>query len=496
MVPVEYYLTVASGLLLISILFSKASGRLGIPGFLIFILVGMLAGEDGPGRIQFNNPWMAQSLGVIALALILFSGGLSTDWQYVKPVWRKAASLATVGVLVSTFSLGAFAAWFLNLGWVEGMLLGAIVSSTDAAAVFSVLRARSANLKGNLRPLLELESGSNDPMAVLATVGAIEWLMNPAATAGHLGLQFAKQLLLGGALGYAFGRGALLLINRLKLDHEGLYPVLTLTLILLLYGVTTLLGGSGFLAVYLAGLVLGNHAFTHKKSLVHFHDGLAWLMQIAMFLVLGLLVAPRNLIPIAPAALAISLFLIFVARPLSVWLSLPVSDLSARERLLVSWVGLRGAVPIVLATFPLLAGYANAELFFNLVFFIVLTSSLLQATSIPAVARLLRLEAPAESGRRLPLEFERPEGTDTELLDFIIPYGGSAVGKSILDLGLPKDSLITLVCRDEKFLVPGGGTILQEGDVIMVLTNAESLAETRRALTEVREDEETAGEEV
>jgi potassium/hydrogen antiporter len=394
MISFDYVLLAAAVLLILSVLASKASGRLGVPALLLFLGVGMLAGSDGPGGVHFEDAHVAQSLGVVALVFILFSGGLSTEWESVRPVLGKALGLATAGVLLTAVFVGLFAAKVLGFSLLEGMLLGAIVSSTDAAAVFAVLRSRSVGLKGELRPLLELESGSNDPMAVFLTTGLIGVLGGQGESLGGLIPSFLKQMALGALLGVGMGRAAVTVLNRLRLEYEGLYPVLSLALVLFTYGVAYAVGGNGFLAVYLAGLVMGNDDFIHKQSLMRFHDGVAWLMQIAMFLVLGLLVFPSRLVPVAAAGLAVSLFLMLVARPASVFVTLAFARGGWREKAMVSWVGLRGAVPIILATFPLLAGLPQAETIFNLVFFIVITSVLLQGTTLPRAARWLGVDAP------------------------------------------------------------------------------------------------------
>ena len=389
-------------LLLLSIISSKASSKLGIPALLLFLTVGMLAGSEAIGGIEFDDPVLAKSIGDLALTLILFAGGLDTQWQQIRPVLWKGLTLSTVGVVLTMLLLGSFA-WFVlgsfssfdigtkGITWLEGLLLGAIVSSTDAAAVFSTLRSSNLALKGDLQPLLELESGSNDPMAVLLTTSLIGIMTTADASIINLGISLIQQLVVGSVLGYGFGLGSVGVINHLRLGTQGLYPVATLALALLTFGVTSIFGGNGFLAVYIAGLVLGNRRLVNREIILSFHDGLAWLMQIAMFLVLGLLVFPSRLLPIAGVAVAMSLFLMFVARPLSVFLSLAFTHVSFREKLFISWVGLRGSVPIILATFPLMAGIAQADRVFNVVFFLVLTSVLIQGLSLAPVARWLGL---------------------------------------------------------------------------------------------------------
>ena len=478
MTSIDHILVAASILLLLSVLASKASAKLGVPALLLFLVLGMLAGSDGPGGIYFDDAHLAQSLGVVALALILFSGGLDTEWASVRPVLWKGLALSTAGVLITAMLVGLFAKVVLGFTLVEGVLLGAIVSATDAAAVFSVLRARSVGLKGDVRPLLELESGSNDPMAVFLTTGLIGIMTQPGARWFSLVPMFIQQMAVGAALGYAMGKLVVFVMNRLALEFDGLYPVLTLSLILLTYGGTAELGGNGFLAVYITGLVMGKSDFIHKRSVMRFHDGLAWLMQIAMFLALGLLVFPSHLLPIVGLGLLASLFLMLIARPISVLATLAFSGMKFNEKLMISWVGLRGAVPIVLATFPLLAGMPKAEIIFDLVFFIVLTSILLQGTSIPLFARLLKLEAPVRD-KIQPLELERSPGLTSELVDVEVPRGSRVIGKQIVAAGFPKGALIVLIGRGDEFIVPNGGTAIELGDRLLVLAGEEDLAATR-----------------
>ncbi|MGH7388246.1 MAG: potassium/proton antiporter [Candidatus Rokuibacteriota bacterium] len=482
MPSIDHLLLGAALLLLLSVVASKTSGRSGVPVLLFFLAIGMLAGSDGPGGIYFDDPWLAQSLGVVALVVILFAGGLDTDWRSVRPVLHHGLGLATFGVLLTALCLGGFVSTALGYPLVEGLLLGAIVSSTDAAAVFAVLRSRNVGLRGHLKPLLELESGSNDPMAVFLTTGLIHLITTPAASMAGLLPGFVVQMGLGAAAGYGLGRLTILAVNRIRLEYEGLYPVLTLSLVLLTYGATATIGGNGFLAVYVAGLVVGNHELIHRNSLMRFHDGLAWLMQIAMFLTLGLLVFPSRLLPIAGVGLVVSLFLMLVARPLSVLLVLSLADMPFREKLLVAWVGLRGAVPIVLATFPLLAGVPRAEALFNLVFFVVLTSVLLQGTSIPRIAQWLGVDAPIPAPPRGPVEAVAADARGSVLTEFRIPERSAVVGRQVVDLGLPDRALIVLIKRKDDVIVPGGGTVIEADDALVVLCEPPSIEGTRRLL--------------
>ncbi|MFN8008318.1 MAG: potassium/proton antiporter [Terriglobia bacterium] len=482
----DYILVGASVLLLISVIASKASGRLGVPALLIFLGIGMLAGSEGPGGIEFDNASLAQSLGVVALSFILFAGGLETQWQAIRPeIWR-GLSLSTLGVVITAALVGLFATWVLKFSLLEGLLLGSVVSSTDAAAVFSVLRSRSVGLKGGLKPLLELESGSNDPMAVFLTLGLIRIMSNPEASLWNLVPAFFLQMGLGAILGFVLGKAMIVLLNRLRLEYEGLYPVFSLAGVLFIYGISATAGGNGFLAVYVAGILLGNNEFIHKKSLILFHDGLAWLMQITMFLALGLLVFPKRLPPVAGVGLLISLFLMFVARPISVFAGLLFARLNIRRKLMISWVGLRGAAPIILATFPLVARIPKADTIFHLVFFIVLTSVLMQGTTIPQAARRLRVAAPLSKKRQYPLEFVPAVDRNSDLVEITIPEDSPILGKQIVDLRLPKNALIVLINRNENFIVPRGGTILESGDQILVLSDKKALADVR-SIVEAKE---------
>ncbi|MCE5337952.1 MAG: potassium/proton antiporter, partial [Methanomicrobiaceae archaeon] len=335
-------------------------------------------------------------------------------------------------------------------------------------------------LQGNLRPFLEFESGSNDPMAVFLTTGIIALILTPGSSVLALIPMFVQQMVVGGLLGYGLGRFVVFLINRLKLESEGLYPVLSLSMVLLTYGLTATVGGNGFIAVYVAGLVMGNSIVVYKKSLIRFHDGIAWLMQIVMFLALGLLVFPSELVPVIVPGVLTAFFLILVARPVAVLLTLLPWKMPMNEKALVSWVGLRGAVPIILATYPLVAGVPDADMIFNIVFFIVLVSALVHGTSIPSVARWLGLAAPLQEKRKLSREFDVDPDTPSELIELVIPPDAPAVGKQVVDLGLPKGALIILMQKGDERFVPGGSTVIEAGDTLLLLTT-DDLVENVRA---------------
>lgn len=473
----ENILLIGALLLIASILASKTAGRAGIPVLLLFLGIGMLAGSDGIGGIAFDDPQIAQSLGVVSLAYILFSGGLDTKWKSIKPVLGPGLALSTLGVLLTALSVGGFAYWLGNFSFMESLLLGAIVSSTDAAAVFSILRTKSIGLKGQLRPLLELESGSNDPMAYFLTIGLTSLISIQGFTFSSLLPVFGLQMLVGGLGGFLLGRGTVLLFNKIQLEYEGLYPVLMLALVMFIYGVLDKLGGNGFLGVYIAAVTIGNGKMIHKKSMIKFFDGIAWLMQIIMFITLGLLVFPSQVIPVMGVGFIVAIFLILVARPLGVFASLSLFKFNLRDKLFISWVGLRGAVPIVFATFPLIAGVESAKMIFNVVFFIVLTSVALQATTLSFVAKLLKLAVPEGMKKKSLLDLELSDSFKNALIEIEIPNGSSIHGKRIVELGFPNTSLIVLINREEKFITPNGHTEIASGDKLMVMMNSEDEGE-------------------
>jgi cell volume regulation protein A len=484
----ELTLIVAAALLLLSVVSSKISDRFGVPTLLVFLVIGMLAGSDGPGGIYFDDPALTQQVGIVALSIILFSGGLDTHWRAVSRTLKESLVLATLGVLLTAGVMAAFAMLALRLSWLEAFLLGAIVSSTDAAAVFSILRSRGVAIQARVRALIELESGSNDPMAIFLTIAVIQVLTGAVTSPLAFGRLFLAQAVFGLIGGLVAGKVGLFLINRLRLGYEGLYPVLTLALILGVYGATASLGGSGFLAVYVAGIVMGREDFLHKRSLVRFYDGTAWLMQITMFLTLGLLVFPSRMVSIWQPGILLALALMLAARPVAVFLGMLLSPYRLNEKLFISWVGLRGAVPIVLATFPLLAGLPQADLIFNVVFFVVLLSVLLQGTTISLAARLTGVVETALPQRSYPIQYVPSQGLEGELRESHIREGSPAVGKAIFELGLPNEYLVVLVARGETYLIPNGGLILQPGDVLLALSNEENYHAAANLLSTPRAD--------
>lgn len=391
---IENILLIGSLLLFISIIAGKTSYNYGVPTLILFLAVGMLAGEDGIGGIHFDNPSIAQFIGIVALNFILFSGGLDTNLKTIKPIVRQGVLLSTLGVFITAVTLGLFVWWLTDFTIYESMLLGSIVSSTDAAAVFSILRSKNLRLKDNLRPTLELESGSNDPMAYVLTIACLSLVVNQDKSLSSILPMFVGQMLIGSIAGLLFGYISKQAINRMKLGFEGLYPVLVITLMFITFSVTEFVRGNGFLAIYICAIYLGNQDIVHKKDIFKMFDGLAWLMQIVLFLTLGLLVFPSQIVPVAGIGLLISLFLILIARPVSVFIALAPFRMELRRRIYISWVGLRGAVPIVFATYPLIAGIDKAQMIFNIVFFISVTSVLIQGTTLSIVAKYLRLALP------------------------------------------------------------------------------------------------------
>ncbi|GAA4367635.1 potassium/proton antiporter [Hymenobacter saemangeumensis] len=476
-VTTDNILLIGSVLLFIAVLAGNTSHRFGVPTLLFFLAIGMVAGSEGLGGIYFDEPKTAQFLGIAALTVILFSGGLSTEWRAIKPVLWQGIALSTVGVLATALSVGLFVAAVTNFSLYEGLLLGAIVSSTDAAAVFSILRARSLGLKHNLRPTLELESGSNDPMAYFLTIAFTGLVAQPVAGLLPIVPLFIQQIVIGGVAGLGFGLLGKFMLNRLQPDFDGLYPVLALALAFAAFSATDLVGGNGFLAVYIAGVYLGNQPLIHKRNILQTFDGFAWLMQIVLFITLGLLVFPSQVLPVVGIGLLISAFLILVARPVGVFLSLAFFKMPARSRLFASWVGLRGAVPIVFATYPLLAGLEKAQMIFNIVFFISLTSVLVQGTSLAAAARWLRVALPDAPKEESLLDNLLRHEVKSEFVEVVVGEHSPVRGRRIVDLNFPKSAIIAMLKRRNHFVTPTGATALQEGDTLMILAeDPESLA--------------------
>lgn len=470
---IENILLVGSILLFISVIIGKTSYKFGVPTLILFLTIGMLAGSDGIGGIRFDNPKYAQLIGVISLNFILFSGGLDTSFNSIKPVLKEGMVLSTLGVLLTALTLGTFVYFVTDFTIYESMLLGSIVSSTDAAAVFSILRSKSLALKKNLRPTLELESGSNDPMAYVLTIAFLTLVINQDMSLASIVPLFFQQMIIGAAAGFGFGIVSKFIINRIRLDFEGLYPVLVIALMFITFSATDAVGGNGFLAIYICAVYLGNHDIIHKKTILKMYDGLAWLMQIVLFLTLGLLVFPSEIVPYLGIGLLISLFLILVARPISVFISLIFFKMKMRRRFYISWVGLRGAVPIVFATYPLLAGIDKADMIFNIVFFISVTSILIQGTTLSIVAKWLNVGIPEKAKKITEIDQLLLDLPKSSLQEFTIAPEFPSVNKRIVDLDFPTSAFIVMIKRDKQFIRPGGSTEIMANDVLMVLADTE-----------------------
>jgi cell volume regulation protein A len=469
--PTAFALTIAAVLLALSVLASRTSGRLGVPFLLLFLLLGMAAGSEGLGRIPFEDYRLAFRVGTVALVLILFDGGLNTSVASLRHVFAPATVLATIGV-AGTAAFTAAGARVLGFPWPEALLLGAIASSTDAAAVFSILRGAGTRLRQRVARLLEVESGVNDPMAVILTLGVTRALVSGTAHRGALLLDVVLQFAVGIAAGVAIGYAGRWLL-RVRLDTAGLYPVLTTAVALFAFGAPTLLWGSGFVAVYVAAVVLGNGHLPWMPGLRRVHDAMAWFSQVAMFLLLGLLAFPSRVAAVAAPGLFLGAFLALVARPVVVALCLAPFRLPAREVLFVAWVGLRGAVPIMLATFPVVAGLEGAHRVFDLVFFVVLVSAVLQGTSIRWLARRLGLEAAGPPDPRAVLEILSMQPLAGEVMSFHIEPASAVAGSRISELPIPDRSAVILVVRGREVVAARGRTVLQPGDHVYVFTPPE-----------------------
>lgn len=467
-------------LVFLSIVISKTGYRFGVPILLLFLFTGMLFGEDGLG-LQFDSPRGAQFIGMVSLSIILFSGGMDTKFSDIRPVLLPGILLSTVGVIMTTALTGGFiyllssvSGFDIRLSVIVSMLLAATMSSTDSASVFNLLRTQKIGLQERLRPILELESGSNDPMAYMLTIVIMQLALSGAdLTAWSLLYELAIQFALGIAIGYFGGRLCTWVINHINLPNSSLYPVMLLSMVFIIFTVTDLLRGNGYLAIYIAGLVVGNSRLTFRKEMSTFMDGLTWLVQIVMFLTLGLLVSPRELFDVAWVALAIGVFMMLVARPLTVFACLmPCRSLTVRARTFLSWVGLRGAVPIIFATYPMIAGVEGAGMMFNIVFFITLLSLSMQGTTISWLARRLHLDMPAEKiGNEFGIEL--PDELGSKLSECVVVDEMLANGSKLSEMALPAKTLIMLIKRGDSYIVPNGQVEVKKGDVLLSISSRE-----------------------
>jgi potassium/hydrogen antiporter len=466
---IDQIILMASALIVFGILSSTISARLGLPVLVLFLIVGMLAGEDGPGGIHFDNAQIAHALGSLALAIILFDGGLQTPITSIKQVWKPASILATVGVLVTSVITGLAAAYILDVPLLYGLLIGSIVGSTDAAAVFSLLRNAGIHIAPRLKSTLEVESATNDPMAIFLTVGLLEIMVNGLEPGTGLLMLFIQQMGIGSLVGLIGGWLSIQVINRIQLMTSGLYPVMVASFGLLSFGIAANLGGSGFLAIFIAGVVIGNSRFTFQRSTFLFHDGLAWLGQIGMFVMLGLLINPSSLKDVWLQGLLIALVLTLVARPVSVIPVLKFFGFNIREITLVSWVGLRGSVPIILAIYPLVYGLPNAALIFSVVFFVVLISATVQGSTLPLVARKLGLTEPPPVTPAATLEITSLGDVDADIVEFQLGEDSRAAGRRLSQLALPEGAVVAMITRGSSVIPPRGSTLLQAHDHLFIM---------------------------
>lgn len=475
----ENILLVGSVLLFVSIMAGKTGYRFGVPALLLFLLVGMSFGSNGVG-LQFSDASQAQFIGMVALSVILFSGGMDTKFEDIRPIIWPGVVLSTLGVFLTAIFTGLFI-WFItgmsftnvHLPIITSMLLAATMSSTDSASVFAILRSQKMNLKYNLRPMLELESGSNDPMAYMMTIVLIQVIQSEGMHIGAIAGSFVVQFIVGAGAGYIFGKLAIKLLNRIAIDNKALYPILLLAFVFFTFSFTDKIYGNGYLAVYILGIMVGNHKIPFRRDTATIMDGLSWLCQIVMFISLGLLVNPIELLDIAWVALLIGIFMIIIGRPLSVWLCLlPFRKIRMRSQTFISWVGLRGAVPIIFATYPVVAGVEGSTVIFNIVFFITILSLVIQGTTIPFVAKLLRLSTPLEStGNGFGIEL--PEEIDSNLSEVTVTQEMLDVADTLKDMNLPNGTLVMIVKRDEEFLIPNGSLKLRIGDQLLLISENE-----------------------
>jgi potassium/hydrogen antiporter len=474
-------IAVAGGLMALGIAAAKVADRVRVPGLLLFLGLGMLAGSEGVGGIEFDDAELTRTLGTIALVLILFEGGLSAGWGEIRPVLGTAVSLATLGTILTALISGGAAILLFDLDTLEGLIVGSAVAATDSAAIFAVLRG--SRLRRRLARALEGESGMNDPVALLLVTGFIDWIDLPDYGLGDMALALVGKLALGLAFGLAIGYAARWAFRNLDLPSPGLYPVASIATAALAYGVPELVEGSGFLSVYIAALILGTGAVPARRTTIAFHQGLAWVGQISLFFLLGLLVFPSGLGDVAGDGLLLSAALMFVARPLAAVVATAASQFDLRERLMLSWAGLRGAIPIWLATFPVIAGVESGEVIFNAIFFVVVTSTLIQGATFEALARWLGITTtePAVSPSLVETGIVRRLGAET--FQWRVAAGDAAAGRMVKELGLPRDALVNVIVRGGTALPPRGSTQIEPGDELHILVRQPALAEVE-GLTE------------
>ena len=462
---------IAGGLLAAGIAGALLADRVRIPGLLLFLALGMVAGSEGIGGIEFDDAELARTLGTIALVLILFEGGLSAGWPEIRPVLGTAASLATVGTVATACIAGLAAHWIFGLTVLEGMLVGAAIAATDSAAIFAVLRR--STLEKRLARSLEGESGMNDPVALLLVIGFIEWIQEPGYGLADMAALLVLKLAIGAAIGVAVGKLASTALDRVQLPTDGIYPVATIAIAGLSFGMAEIAYGSGFLAVYLTALALGTARIPARRTIVAFHEGVGWVAQIGLFILLGLLVFPSTLGDVAWESLALSAVLILLARPLAALLATVLAPLNLRERAMLGWAGLRGATPIWLATFPVVAGVGAGDELFSIVFFVVVTSTLVQGATFEPLARRLGLTTDEPALPRRLLESGRIRRLGGDVLTYRLRPGSAAAGHLVRELGLPREALVNVIVRDGNAIPPRGSTELRAGDELHVLVRGE-----------------------
>ena len=462
---------IAGALLAAGIVGALLADRVRIPGLLLFLGLGMVAGSEGIGGIQFDDAELARTLGTIALVLILFEGGLTAGWSEIRPVLGTAASLATVGTVATAGLAGLAAHWIFDISVLEGMLVGAAIAATDSAAIFAVLRR--STLEKRLARSLEGESGMNDPVALLLVIGFIEWIQDPGYGLADMAGLLALKLAIGIAVGVAIGRLSVAALDRVRLPTDGIYPVATIAIAGLAYGLAEVAHGSGLLAVYLTALALGSARIPARRTIVAFHEGIGWVAQIGLFILLGLLVFPSTLDNVAVESLALSAVLILVARPLAALLATAFAPLNLRERAMLGWAGLRGATPIWLATFPVVAGVGAGQELFSIVFFVVVTSTLVQGASFEPLAKRLGLTTDEPALPRRLLESGRIRRLGGDVISYRLRPGSAAAGHLVRELGLPREALVNVIVRDGEAIPPRGSTELREGDELHVLVRGE-----------------------
>ncbi|MCW3010756.1 MAG: potassium/proton antiporter [Solirubrobacterales bacterium] len=467
-------------MLILALLASQLAGRLRVPGLLLVLSLGILAGSEVTGFVAFSDYELARDVGIVALSLILFEGGLASGWSPIREVLRPALGLATVGTLATALITGAGAAWILDLTLLEGFLLGSILAVTDGAAVFSILRG--STLRRRLAHTLEGEAGMNDPVAVLLVIGFIEWIESPDYGVVNLLVEFVIEMGVGAAVGIAVGQSASWALRNVTLPSAGLYPVATIAAAATAFGAGQVLHGSGFLAVYLTGLAIGSSNSPAARTVQTFHDGLAWVAQIILFVTLGLLVFPSQLPGVALEGLVITALLLVVARPVGVVLGTLGARFSPAETIALSWAGLRGGVPVVLATFPLIAGLENALLFFNVVFFAVLVSTVIQGTTFEWVAARVGVTTNEAALPAILTDQESTRRLGAEVIEFGVRPGDAAVGRAVRELGMPRAALLNVIIRGEEAIPPRGSTTIMEGDRLHVLVRQEVALEFRELL--------------